>query len=240
MAVTITQYPSILTDIITATNSSSFYFFIGYAIALIVAYKACRCVIKDYQGFLALGPGGTPYNFAGYLKITYLRIYTLKDPFQPPSLAEACNPTSGYLHRLPRRAGSRPRVIGIAPHRQIEQSCSTQLHDAIRGACHTFAAENAGRVETGSSCFEKHGLALFLTSSSPIIAANIRSLPAPGHLNATCAGEICHLHSFVCPTEFCTFSRPTLCTNRVSNRRINLCCLFLSSPNHVLNPTNLP
>lgn len=188
--------------------SSNFSYLFGFVVTFLLFCRAYRSVIKDYHDYLALGPGGTPYNFGGYLKITYLRLFTLKDPFQPPSLAQACNPITAYLRQLPRRAGTRPRVVGIAPHRQIDQKCSAQLHDKMRSACLDFVTENAGLVEAGSSCFEKHGLALFLTPSTPAIDPDPKKHPAPGHLNATCAGEICHVHSTVCPIKPCTFPMP--------------------------------
>ena len=148
---------------------------------------------KDFQKFLALGPGGTPSTFAGYLRVSYLRLYALSDPFQPPSLAFACLPDIGYLHELARRSAARPHTEGIAPHRQTNQRCNAQLHQSIRNALHLLADTHPASLKKGNSCFEKNGLALFLSPS------NACSEKRGGHLNPTCAdtGEICHLHPSV-------------------------------------------
>src|SRR5688572_27372282 len=39
---------------------------------------------NDYQNFLRLGPGGIPSTPRGYLKASWLRVWALKDPFEPP------------------------------------------------------------------------------------------------------------------------------------------------------------
>lgn len=148
---------------------------------------------RDYQKFLALGPGGTPSTFTGYLRVSYLRLYALSDPFQPPSLAYACLPDTGYLLELTKRSVSRPHTEGIAPHRQTNQRCSPQLHQSIRNDLHLLADTYPASLKKGNSCFEKNGLALFLSPSNACLGKR------SGHLNPTCAdtGEICHLHPLV-------------------------------------------
>ncbi|KAK6592976.1 hypothetical protein H4I96_11574 [Botrytis cinerea] len=90
-------------------------------------------VYNDYHNFISLGPGGTPSTLLGYVKITYLRIFALSDPYNPPKVSDDINPASGYLQRarqhLPIRSGPRPKV--------------------------------ADKLKTAVSCFEKKGLALF-------------------------------------------------------------------------------
>ena len=164
-----------------------------------VLLPAYRLILKDYNAFLALGPGGTPSTFAGYLRVSYLRFFALKDPFQPPSLAQTMYPDHGYLHSLRKRSGPRPLVAGIAPQRQINQKCGPDLHQAIRNALHTIAAGNPALIRTGNSCFEKHGLALFLSTCSELIPHDTQPHPGSTHLNPTCrdTGEICHLHATV-------------------------------------------
>lgn len=160
-------------------------------------------VWRDYQKFLALGPGGTPSTFAGYLRVSYLRLYALSDPFQPPTLAFACLPDKGYLHDLAKRSAPRPQTQGIAPHRQTNQRCNAQLHQTIRNALHFLADANPASLKKGNSCFEKNGLALFLSPSKSCSGRR------GSHLNPTCAdtGEICHLHPSVRSyrIEFCPF-----------------------------------
>lgn len=188
-----------LTDILTATKSAHLSYLFYSTVFITTLFWLYRSIINDYYGFLALGPGGTPSTFAGYLRVSYLRLFILKDPFQPPSFAKATFPSSGYLRQLTRRSGRRPETAGIAPHRQLNQKCSAPLHHCIRGALYSLAAAYPSLLRKGNSCFEKHGLALFLSACSHSALANMPPHPAPSHLNPTCAntGEICHLHATV-------------------------------------------
>ena len=168
-------------------------------ILISILLPAYRFILKDYHAFLALGPGGTPSTFAGYLRVTYLRLFTIRDPFQPPSLALPTCPQGSYLSRLPQRSGPRPVTAGIAPHRQLNQKCSPDLHHALRRAFHNLAAEYPSLLRKGNSCFEKHGLALFLSACAQSAPPDTAAHPTPSHLNPTCqdTGEICHLHASV-------------------------------------------
>ncbi|KAL3962107.1 hypothetical protein ACCO45_003630 [Purpureocillium lilacinum] len=73
---------------------------------------------NDYQNFINLGPGGTPSTFQGYIRITWLRLWALRDPFSAPTPDPSVVPGQGILsrQRLPYRAGPRPLVAGIAPN----------------------------------------------------------------------------------------------------------------------------
>ena len=172
--------------------STSFNLLISI-VTLSALVQAYRFVYQDYHAFLALGPGGTPSTFQGYLRVSWLRLYAHKDPFLPPPLTPEILPSTGYLLRLPRRPGPRPRVAGIAPHRQTDQKPPRAMFEAMERALHLLADAYPSLIRTGTSCFEKHGLALFLTSA---IALQHRSAT---HLNETCrdTGEICHLHGTV-------------------------------------------
>lgn len=186
-----------LTDILIPPSSSSKLSYLLYpGLLFTILLPAYRFVLKDYHAFLALGPGGTPKTFPGYLRVSYLRLFTISDPFRPPSLAEPVFPINGYLRQLPQRSGPRPAVGGIAPHRQLNQKCTAEMHNVLRNSLHKLAAAFPSLIRTGSSCFEKHGLALFLsvcTQSAPLDTAH----PGFSHLNPTCqdTGEICHLHA---------------------------------------------
>lgn len=168
------------------------------SILLSVLLPAYRIILKDYHAYLALGPGGTPSTFYGYLRVTYLRLFILRDPFQPPSLALPMYPQRGYLQILPRRSGPRPAVAGIAPHRQLNQKPGPLLHHALRAAFHNLAEGCPSLIREGNSCFEKHGLALFLSAVAHEHPPDTPH-PAVSHLNPTCqdTGEICHLHATV-------------------------------------------
>lgn len=170
-------------------------------ILLILLLPTYRLVNKDYQRFLDLGPGGTPSTFGGYLRVTYFRVFfALKDPFQPPSLAEVLYPSSSYLRHLPQRSAPRPQIEGIAPHRQTNQWAPAHLRDAVHNALCTLVNAHSKILRKGVSCFEKHGLAVFL--SAGVSSGDLGQDENPqafNHLNPTCrnTGEIAHLHGSV-------------------------------------------
>ncbi|KAK2626917.1 hypothetical protein QTJ16_004092 [Diplocarpon rosae] len=137
---------------------------------------------NDYVNFLNLGPGGTSSTFEGYLKITYLRLFALSDPYTPASFSEAIYPAKGYYERakswLPKRSGPRPKIAGIAPQRQLDQPGCAAMNQMLRTSLENLAIRNPDTFNIGASCFEKKGLALF----------------ARDPINITCRGEICHVH----------------------------------------------
>jgi len=137
---------------------------------------------NDFQNFILLGPGGTPSTFLGYLKITYLRLFALSDTYTPGVISGNIFPDIGFYRRasswLPYRSGPRPKIAGIAPHRQISQPGCKNMDAILRTTLENLAVTHPETFRIGLSCFEKKGLALF--SQEPI--------------NATCRGEICHVH----------------------------------------------
>ncbi|MDI1490544.1 MAG: hypothetical protein OHK93_001748 [Ramalina farinacea] len=189
MAVTTDQRSNILLDILTIQPSSLSFAFCS-TIILLLAARLFRSVRKGYHEFLSLGQGGVPSTFPNYLRVSYFRLFAITDVFQPPSLAESHNPSTAYLHTLPQRSSPRPRVAGIVPHRQVTQRCPAPLHDKLRTALLGLVDGHPSLLTRGMSCFEKHGLAFFLSSSEP------SPHPSFNHLNPTCenTGEIAHLH----------------------------------------------
>jgi hypothetical protein len=151
--------------------------------ATILALAPLPCIVhNDYRAFISLGPGGTPSTFLGYLKITYLRLFALSDPYSPPPILGSICPSTGCFQTctacMPSRRGRRPTVAGIAPQRQRDQVGDYAIYLALRQALHNTAAKYPTKLKTDVSCFEKQGLALFAISP----------------LNNTCRGEICHVH----------------------------------------------
>ncbi|KAI9827452.1 MAG: hypothetical protein M1832_004801 [Thelocarpon impressellum] len=143
---------------------------------------ASSFIYKDYTAFVNLGPGGTPCNFLGYLRIVFLRFFALRNPYDPAPLPGVIQPAKGLLHPtvcgLSRREGPRPKVAGIAPQRQTTQKGSSDNFTALAERIKALAGRHSTSLRLGTSCFEKHGTALF--SRRP--------------LNRTCNGEICHAH----------------------------------------------
>lgn len=137
-------------------------------------------VRNDYQNFLNLGPGGTPATFQGYLTISWLRLWSLQNPFTAPDPDPSRLPMVGILgrHHLPYRAGPRPVVAGIAPQRQLDQHGSRYCYRTLCRSMAKFSQRNPTKFGTERSCVEKHGLALF----------------ARHPVQTYCQGEICHVH----------------------------------------------
>ncbi|OTB08876.1 hypothetical protein M426DRAFT_7594 [Hypoxylon sp. CI-4A] len=148
---------------------------------LIGVTTAIVFVYNDYQNYLKLGPGGTPSTFSGYVRINWLKVWACRDPFNPLPADPDVQPAAGILRRkpLPYRCGLRPKVVGIAPQRQVNQFGSRECYLALRRIIENHGAQNSDEVGVGTSCFEKHGLGLF--SRYPF--------------NKTCQGEICHVHN---------------------------------------------
>ena len=76
---------------------------------------------RDYQDFLALGPGGAPYNVRGWAWVTSLRPFALS---KRGALQTSSFPVDGAnegIEALPKRTGPRASVGGIIPHRQLSQ-----------------------------------------------------------------------------------------------------------------------
>jgi hypothetical protein len=84
--------------------------------------------LRDYQDFLALGPGGAPYNVKGWAWVTSLRPYALS---KRGALDVSSYPTDGAheeIKNLPDRSGVRASVGGIIPHRQLSQHPSEEMN----------------------------------------------------------------------------------------------------------------
>lgn len=148
--------------------------------AIVCLIPITLLVHNDYHNFLGLGPGGTPSTIQGYIRITYLRMLSLRDPFTAPTPDPNRVPKTGVLsgQLLPYRAGPRPVVAGIAPQRQLDQHGSRQCYISLRRAMERLSAKIPGKFGTERSYVEKHGMALF----------------ARHPLQTSCQGEICHVH----------------------------------------------
>jgi uncharacterized membrane protein YphA (DoxX/SURF4 family) len=148
--------------------------------AVVVLVPLALFIYHDYQNYLNLGPGGTPSTFRGYMRISWLSLWALRNPFKPPKTSPTLNPSSGILSRqpLPYRAGPRPRVVGIAPQRQLDQHGSYQCYQEVRQALEDLGRRIPEKFSTERSWIEKHGLALF----------------ARHPLQTRYQGEICHVH----------------------------------------------
>jgi hypothetical protein len=104
--------------VITATSGAA---------ALLAFVAWC---VKDYHDYLALGPGGPPYNVKGWAWITFgVRPFALS---KSGVTYVADYPDSGShseIRSLPRRQGERARLGGIAPHRQLSQHAPERMRE---------------------------------------------------------------------------------------------------------------
>ncbi|KAI6372243.1 hypothetical protein MCOR25_003762 [Pyricularia grisea] len=148
---------------------------------LLVGTLALLLIRNDYHNFLKLGPGGTPPTIFGYARLSWYRLFAVRDPFSAPVPSRNHLPACGILRDqpLPYRPGPRPLVAGLAPQRQLDQwgpvRCAEQLKTAIERATVQFPQ----LLGTATSSIEKHGFALFARH------------PVNVHGN----GEVAHVHS---------------------------------------------
>jgi len=178
---------------ITLSGPALVFTIIAIIISIQILHPSLTCTLvalsplpwiihNDYENFISLGPGGTPSTFIGYLKITYLRLFALSDPYTPATFSDKIYPSVGYYQCsqswLPKRTGPRPTIAGIAPQRQLDQPGCSKMYQALRACLENLAEKHPESLRTGTSCFEKKGLALFAQKA----------------INATCRGEICHVH----------------------------------------------
>jgi hypothetical protein len=144
---------------------------------------SCYFLRQDYLKFKSLGPGGTPSTWPGFLKIKFLGMFAINNPYIPPPIPpEIYLNRVAYLskHELPPRKGARPIVQGIAPHRQLDQRPTSTDFAELKEKILNMGDRWPRRLRHGTSCLEKHGPGLF--ALQPINKTN------------HCSGEICHAH----------------------------------------------
>ncbi|EAQ93407.1 hypothetical protein CHGG_01642 [Chaetomium globosum CBS 148.51] len=146
---------------------------------LIILVPMALLIHNDYLNFLKLGPGGTPPTPSGYARLTWYRLFTLRDPFSAPPVDPSQKPAAGILSQLPYRPGPRPVVAGLAPQRQLNQHGAIPSSNRLRAAIQAVTQRLPGDFVTATSCLEKHGFALF----------------ARHPVNVCGNGEVCHIHT---------------------------------------------
>ena len=78
--------------------------------------------VKDYRDYLALGPGGPPYNVWGWAAVTFIvRPLALSQSDATSVVDYPAEGSSLEIRNLAPRQGGRALVGGIAPHRQLSQ-----------------------------------------------------------------------------------------------------------------------
>ncbi|KAL2824574.1 hypothetical protein BJY01DRAFT_164658 [Aspergillus pseudoustus] len=141
---------------------------------------------RDYQSYLALGPGGPPYNVVGWLCVKLLFNPFRKEMFGTGIYDRkiATGERNAYLDDLPKRNGERPTMgTFAAPQRQRDQLPSQEIKDKLMDAYGAFLARNAHIVDRVPSILERYTDAAHVGNSIPLtpIAAQMKR-------------EVCHVH----------------------------------------------
>lgn len=167
-------------------------FLVGVAISIPTTSYA----LKSYRGYLALGPGGMPYNPLGWAIQGLLQLIARWDtrspaPFSKPSNQKPYEPhgKTPFLAAspLPQRKGDRPDVPGyVAPQRQVTQQGGEDVRARMTAFLEELAARNPGVLVLRPSGLEGVGTpALWL---DPAVGP-----PPPAYLRGT-KGELAHVH----------------------------------------------
>jgi hypothetical protein len=107
-------------------------------------------------------------------------LFALRNPLEPLLIPQFLHLQSGILKELPKRHGDRPKVVGIAPQRQLTQQANVELYKALSTSIERLVHSHSDYLYLGTSCFEKHSIGIFAHQ--------------PSESRPTCNGEICHAH----------------------------------------------
>ena len=157
------------------------------AVALVALGAVAGAVwaYRDYHEWLALGPGGLPYDVRGWLITTRMRALK-RDPLDTRRFAMATGAPgeTSFVDQLPEREGPRP-TIGVhpVPHRQLDQLPGAEMKQKIAEVFDALVSRRSKLVHYQLSFFEKRNEAVFLRE------------PDAAHADAkTSHGEIAHVH----------------------------------------------
>lgn len=142
-------------------------------------------VAMDYRQWKALGKGGVPSNFLGWLLITSFRMHK-REPIGTAIYADRIGGAadSVHLYELALRQGPRPRIgAHPVPHRQLNQLAEGDSRRRLNETFDRFVAQNDHAVRYTKSFYEKRNGAVTLLDASK------------GHpLAQISQGEIAHIH----------------------------------------------
>lgn len=136
--------------------------------------------INDYLAWKAFGTGGTPPTWAGYWKMTKIRInHALSnDDLLDASVLSTSGPSYLPSSGLPTRSGPRPRIMArIMPQRQVPDKArlSPSSRARLHGLARTLAAQHPDLLETKPSHTEgKSTDGLYARKDSPDLKPNER------------------------------------------------------------------
>ncbi|ATY61315.1 phospholipase carboxylesterase [Cordyceps militaris] len=150
-------------------------------------------IVRSYRGFLALGPGGLPYNFLGWSMQAIAQPLARHDtresrPFADPRIFGHYAPhgRTAYLEDVPARRGERPEVpTYVAPQRQMNHHSDASRIEAMKRDLAGSVAQQAEVLTLAPSQLEgpKHQ-ALWLGEAAE----------KPAYLAKSTRGEFAHVH----------------------------------------------
>lgn len=167
--------------------------------ALGISIPTLSYALSSYRGYLALGPGGMPYNVAGWTIQGLLQLAAKWDtrdpsPFTKPKNRTPTEPhgSKTYFHSpIPERAGDRPEVPGyVAPQRQTTQQPGDVevMRERMRAFLETLATKNVGVLVLEPSKLEGVGTPAVWLDTSPGTDA------LPPFMRGMLKGETAHVH----------------------------------------------
>lgn len=165
-------------------------------VALALSLPTASYARRSYRGYLALGPGGMPYNPLGWAIQGLLQLIAQWDtrspaPFSKPSNQKPYEPhgTTPFLAAsplLPQRAGDRPDVPGyVAPQRQVTQQGGEDTRARMTAFLGALAARNPGVLVLRPSGLEGVG--------TPALWLDPAVVEPPVYLRFI-KGELAHVH----------------------------------------------
>ena len=162
---------------------------------------AVAWAIGDYRAWRALGPGGLPSTWRGWLETTRLR--TIKrNPLALDALKAAKDAAGDIatLADLPSRHGARPRVgPHPVPHRQLTDHAPPDLRASLAEAFAQRVRADANRLELVRSHFEKHTLAVTARPECCVHAVAQAACGEAGHVHPSDGS----MHMILSPSDAC-------------------------------------
>ncbi|GJC95959.1 hypothetical protein CH63R_02095 [Colletotrichum higginsianum IMI 349063] len=145
--------------------------------------------VRDYRAYIALGPGGVPHNFAGWLLVTLaIRPFALSKTAATWTGDFPAEGAHEDVKQVPQRRGDRAELGGIVPHRQLSQHAPVRMREYIQNLFANAVTQNRTLLESKLSLYERNNPALFV--SAPVLASS----PAVPAASRTARGEIGHYH----------------------------------------------
>ncbi|KAL4948054.1 hypothetical protein BDW69DRAFT_189626 [Aspergillus filifer] len=141
---------------------------------------------RDYQSFLALGPGGPPYNPIGWLIVRLIFNPLGREMFATRMYDKKIKNGGevSCLADLPSRKGARPTMGAMAPpQRQLDQFPSGEIKEKTMAAYNAFLDNNSHIVERHPSLLERY-------TDAALVCKHVPLTPVAKDMKR----EICHLH----------------------------------------------